>query len=249
MSSRYSGPLARRNDVGSLAPENARTRAPMRGSLLLSLWVLGSATCQRVDEPTPPSPLSEPPPTATSSPTTPTTPPTPTPTPTAPPTTPMAGTPDAGACVTPIAEPPPPTATPAKTCPTDTETMPPALGTGTIAFPEAPGAPTVKVEVARSADAVRRGLMYRTKLPAEEGMIFVFPDQRLRRFWMKNTCIPLDMLFIAADGTVAGILEQVPVLNEVSRGVPCPATYVLEMNAGWARRHGVKPGMKTNIEL
>jgi uncharacterized membrane protein (UPF0127 family) len=123
------------------------------------------------------------------------------------------------------------------------------VGTGTVGFPEAPGAPTVKVEVARSSAAVQRGLMYRTQMPAEEGMLFVFPDQRPRRFWMRNTCIPLDMLFLAADGTVAGILEQVPVLNEAGRSVPCPATYVLEMNAGWARRHGVKPGMKTDIQL
>jgi uncharacterized protein len=91
--------------------------------------------------------------------------------------------------------------------------------------------------------------MYRTKMPAEEGMLFVFTDERPRSFWMQNTCIPLDMLFLAADGTIVGILEQVPVLNELSRGVPCPATYVLEMNAGWARRQGVKPGMKTEIQL
>jgi uncharacterized membrane protein (UPF0127 family) len=86
-------------------------------------------------------------------------------------------------------------------------------------------------------------------MPAEEGMIFVFPDERPRTFWMKNTCIPLDMLFLAADGTVVGILEQVPVLSQAMRSVPCPAAYVLEMNAGWARRHGVMPGMKTDLQL
>jgi uncharacterized protein len=161
----------------------------------------------------------------------------------------MTAAPDAGRCITPLADPPPPPAEPATTCPVQPSTPPPALGTGTIAFPEAPAAPTVKVEVARSWEAVKRGLMYRTKMPAEEGMIFVFTDERPRSFWMRNTCIPLDMLFLAADGTIAGILEQVPVLNEQSRGVPCPATYVLEMNAGWARRHGVKPGMKTDIQL
>jgi uncharacterized membrane protein (UPF0127 family) len=212
----------------------------MRGSLLLSLWVLGSATCQRVDEPSPPSPPSEATTTATSPPSTPPPPPPP----------PVAtATPDAGTCVAPLAEPPPPPAKAATTCPADPVTTPPAVGKGTISFPEATGAPTVKVEVARSVAAVQRGLMYRKKLPAEEGMIFVFQDQRPRTFWMKNTCIPLDMLFLAADGTIAGILEQVPVLNEAARSVPCPASYVLEMNAGWARRHGVKPGMKTDIQI
>lgn len=208
----------------------------MRGSTLLSLWVLSSATCQRVEEPAPPSPA--PPATATAT-STPTTPPPPATTTTA----------DAGRCVAPLAEPPPPPAKPATDCPADPVTDPPELGAGTIAFPEAPGAPTVKVEVARSSAAVQRGLMYRTSMPAEEGMLFVFPDERPRTFWMKNTCIPLDMLFLAKDGTVVGILEQVPVLNQASRGVPCPAGYVLEMNAGWARRHGVKPGMKTDITL
>ncbi len=210
----------------------------MRASLLLSVWVLGSATCQRVEEPSPPSAVT---PTATTTATA------STPVPTA--TATSTATADAGPCVAPLKEPPPAPAKPATVCPADPVTTPPTLGSGTIAFPDAPGAPTVKVEVARTSVQVQRGLMYRRKLAAEEGMIFVFPDQRPRTFWMKNTCIPLDMLFLASDGTVAGILEQVPVLNEAARSVPCPATYVLEMNAGWARRHGVTPGMKTDIKL
>jgi uncharacterized membrane protein (UPF0127 family) len=209
----------------------------MRASLLLSVWVLGSATCQRVEEPAPPSAVSTP--TATTTTTATASTPSPTATTTA----------DAGPCVAPLKEPPPAPAKPATVCPADPVATPPTLAAGTVAFPDAPGAPTVKVEVARSSAEVQRGLMYRRKLAAEEGMIFVFPDQRPRTFWMKNTCIPLDMLFLASDGTVAGILEQVPVLNQASRSVPCPATYVLEMNAGWARRHGVTPGMKTDIKL
>lgn len=213
----------------------------MRASLLLSLWVLGSATCQRVEEPAQPSPTTgEPPTTVTAAPSTP---------PTAPPTATVTAITDAGPCVVPLADPPPAPAKPATVCPADPVATPPTLGTGTVGFPEAPGAPTVKVEVARSSAQVQRGLMYRRNLPAEEGMIFVFPDQRTRTFWMKNTCIPLDMLFLASDGTIAGILEQVPVSNEAARTVPCPAAYVLEMNAGWSRRHGVKPGMKTDIQL
>lgn len=88
-----------------------------------------------------------------------------------------------------------------------------------------------------------RGLMFRTKMPENQGMLFEWPSESQRVFWMRNTCIPLDMLFVAKDGTVAGIQEQVPTLNEAPRGVPCPAAYVLEVNAGWCRRHGVKPGM------
>jgi len=65
---------------------------------------------------------------------------------------------------------------------------------------------------------------------------------------MQNTCIPLDMLFITEDGTIAGILEQVPTLNTQSREVPCPVRHVLELNAGWVRLHGVAPGQHVDFE-
>jgi len=120
---------------------------------------------------------------------------------------------------------------------------------GKIAIPEAKGAPTIDVEVADTPATEERGLMYRTKLGAEQGMIFVWPHESMRTFWMHNTCLPLDMLFIAKDGTIVGLLEQVPVLNDKVRQVGCPAAYVLEMNAGWSRRHGVKPGMKLDLKL
>jgi uncharacterized membrane protein (UPF0127 family) len=93
-----------------------------------------------------------------------------------------------------------------------------------------------------------RGLMFRTKLAENQGMLFEWPSEGRRVFWMRNTCLPLDMLFIAKDGTVAGIQEQVPTLNEAPRSIPCPAAYVLEVNAGWCRRHGVRPGMKMKLE-
>jgi uncharacterized membrane protein (UPF0127 family) len=90
--------------------------------------------------------------------------------------------------------------------------------------------------------------MYRTTLPADDGMLFSWDQEQPRSFWMQNTCIPLDMLFIAGDGTIVGILEQVPTLNTLPRGVPCAAQHVLEVNAGWTRMHGVKPGQRIDIE-
>ncbi len=157
--------------------------------------------------------------------------------------------PDAGRCIQPLVEPPPPPEEPASICPHDPEDSPPVLKHGTIRVPEAKGAPTLDVEVANTPATEERGLMYRTKLGAEEGMIFVWPHESIRRFWMHNTCVPLDMLFIAEDGTIVGLLEQVPALNDRERSVNCPAAYVLEVNAGWSRRHGVKPGMKLDIKL
>jgi len=65
---------------------------------------------------------------------------------------------------------------------------------------------------------------------------------------MRNTCIPLDMLFITADGTIAGILEQVPVMNDAPRTVPCQVAHVLEVKAGWCRERGVRAGMRVTFE-
>jgi uncharacterized membrane protein (UPF0127 family) len=116
-----------------------------------------------------------------------------------------------------------------------------------VRFVDAPGRPVVEVELARTDTHRARGLMYRTELDADAGMLFSWPTASLRSFWMRNTCLPLDMLFIAADGTIAGVLEQVPTLNERPRGVRCPAAHVLEVNAGYVRAHGVEPGQRIEI--
>jgi uncharacterized membrane protein (UPF0127 family) len=153
------------------------------------------------------------------------------------------------ACIEPLVEPPPPVAEPASICPHDPEDHPPVLRRGTIKVPGAKGAPVISVEIADTPATEERGLMYRTKLGAEQGMVFVWRNESIRTFWMHNTCLPLDMLFVAKDGTIAGVLEQVPVLNDRPRQVHCPVAYVLEVNAGWSRRHGVKPGMKLELKL
>ncbi len=150
-------------------------------------------------------------------------------------------------CVVPRVEPAPPVAAPAAQCPADPETVA-ALPKGRVRFLDAPSAPVVSVERALTDAARTRGLMYRTQLGADQGMLFSWNAAEPRSFWMRNTCIPLDMLFIADDGTIVGILEQVPTLNTLPRGVPCPARHVLELNAGWARQHGVLPGQRVDLE-
>ena len=150
-------------------------------------------------------------------------------------------------CVVPMAAEPTPRAPRAAHCPADTG-KPGELSHGYVTFENAPGAPRIDVELARSEPEKERGLMFRTRLPDDQGMLFSWNNEEPRNFWMHNTCIPLDMMFIAADGTIAGILEQVPTLNDDARGVPCPAAHVLEVNAGWSRAHGVKPGMTVRIE-
>ena len=98
------------------------------------------------------------------------------------------------------------------------------------------------VEVAeRYADRMR-GLMYRRSLSDQQGMIFLFERRQDHRFWMRNTCLSLDMLYIDDDGLIVGIQENVPTLNDHTYSVGCPSRYVLEVPAGWARRTGVRPG-------
>lgn len=125
------------------------------------------------------------------------------------------------------------------------------LRTATVTFPDAsPGgqAPSLMVEVAESGDARQRGLMLRKSMPDDRGMIFVFEQRSDHAFWMHNTCIPLDMMFIDRDGFIVGIQENVPTMNDNTYSVGCPSTYVLEVNAGWSRKHGVAPGQRVKLD-
>jgi len=100
----------------------------------------------------------------------------------------------------------------------------------------------VRLEVVSTPAARTRGMMYRDAMAEDHGMLFVFPDEVDRSFWMKNTLIPLDMLFIARDGRIVGIHADAVPLSTASISVGRPSTYVLEVNGGWAARHGVRPG-------
>ncbi len=133
-------------------------------------------------------------------------------------------------------------------CPRDPET-PPKLRTGKITFPEAKGAPvTTTIEVAENDHDRQRGLMYRTRMADEHGMIFTFAEKDDHTFWMHNTCISLDMLFIDDDGLIVGIEESTPTMSDDTFSVGCSSKYVLELNAGWTRAHGVTAGQKVKLE-
>jgi uncharacterized membrane protein (UPF0127 family) len=110
-----------------------------------------------------------------------------------------------------------------------------------VTFPQASGV-SVDAEFVRTEHDTMRGLMYRTSMSEDRGMLFDLRVREDHRFWMHNTCIPLDMLFVDEDGFIVGIVENAPTLNDESRGVGCPSRWVLEVNAGWTRRHGVKAG-------
>lgn len=105
------------------------------------------------------------------------------------------------------------------------------------------GAATVTAEVADDPDERAAGLMFREALETDHGMLFVYPEERPRSFWMKNTPLPLSIAYLSATGRVVSIkdmepLSTRPVLSDYG------AQYALEMERGWFARHGVTPGAK-----
>jgi len=104
------------------------------------------------------------------------------------------------------------------------------------------GAHSFQIEIADDMGERSRGLMFRRSLGQNQGMLFDFREERPVSMWMKNTYLPLDMLFIGADGTIREIAENTTPLSErtVSSGVP--VRYVLEINAGRAAALGIEEG-------
>ncbi len=106
------------------------------------------------------------------------------------------------------------------------------------------GTHSFMVELAVNDEERARGLMYRKELPEGRGMLFDFRQEQEVSFWMKNTYIPLDMIFIRADGTIRRIAANTEPLSE--RTVPAggPVRYVLEVIGGTARKLGIEAGDK-----
>ena len=93
--------------------------------------------------------------------------------------------------------------------------------------------------------------MFRESLPPDEGMLFLFEEEGAYSFWMKNTMIPLDMLWLDSGGRVVHIAHAVPCVQD-----PCPhytpaakARYVLEVNGGYAKAHGIVVGDKADFSI
>lgn len=102
--------------------------------------------------------------------------------------------------------------------------------------------PPFSVEVARTDSEQEIGLMYRETLGPRAGMLFPFASARPAIFWMKNTFIPLDMIFIARGGRVESVLENVEPLTLTPRSSRGSVIAVLELDGGSARNHGIRRG-------
>lgn len=121
---------------------------------------------------------------------------------------------------------------------------PPPARTGLVLFQTAGGEVAVRVEIADTDEARARGLMYRRSLPADEGMLFIFPEETWLSFWMRNTYIPLDMIFINGAQEVVGVVENATPLTDTPRAVPRPSRFVVEVNAHFARTKGIGVGTR-----
>lgn len=135
---------------------------------------------------------------------------------------------------------------PALGCPED-PSGPPKLRTGKVTFANGKGE-TVSVELAEQEKHRERGLMYRRSMADNAGMLFLFEEKTDHTFWMHNTCIPLDMLFLDDDGLIVGIEENTATLSDNTFSVGCASKYVLEVNAGFTRAHGVMAGQRVVID-
>lgn len=108
------------------------------------------------------------------------------------------------------------------------------------------------VELAETQEKQALGLMFRDELRDDRGMLFLFPGEAMRSFWMKNTRIPLDILYFDEDLSLVSVSENVqPCRTQRCPGYPStgPAKYVLELNAGKAAELGVRKGDTLSLQL
>lgn len=101
----------------------------------------------------------------------------------------------------------------------------------------------LKVEVAESNEARARGLMFREKMPAEDGMLFIFEELGYHSMWMRNTPLALSVAFLGEDGTILNILDMEPRTDDTHTAAG-PARYAIETNKGWFAGKKIKAGDK-----
>lgn len=117
-----------------------------------------------------------------------------------------------------------------------------------------PDGSSIKIELAQTQEETERGLMFRENLSEREGMLFIFPKDDIRLFWMKNTLIDLDMIFIDGNGGITSIANNIPHSyigapeEEIARAAGF-GKYVLEVNSGFANKYNLKPGDMLTLKI
>ncbi len=115
-----------------------------------------------------------------------------------------------------------------------------------------PDGSSITAELARTEEERARGLMFRERIRPDQGMLFVFEEEGLNSFWMKNTLVPLDIIWLGRDRRIVHIAADVPPCKAdpcPTYGPDAPAAYVLELKAGEARARGLKPDDRLEFVL
>jgi len=108
---------------------------------------------------------------------------------------------------------------------------------------------TIKIEIADTDAKREKGLMFRKSMGSDQGMLFVFTEERRQSFWMKNTHIPLDIIFVNANKQIVHVAENTEPYS--LKGIPSfeYAQFVVEVNAGYCKRYGVRVGGEINYKV
>jgi uncharacterized membrane protein (UPF0127 family) len=113
---------------------------------------------------------------------------------------------------------------------------------GDLTVDTAKGPLHFSIEIAKTEPEREQGLMYRPSMAADAGMLFLYDQPQQAAFWMKNTLIPLDMLFIAADGHIVNIAKRAVPMSETTIFSTGPVSAIVEINGGAADRFDIQPG-------
>lgn len=110
------------------------------------------------------------------------------------------------------------------------------------------GERTVQMQIAALPAEMEKGLMFRQTMGADEGMLFIYTSPQPMGFWMRNTVLPLDIGFISPEGELKEIYAMHPLDERTVLSHGRDLQFALEMNQGWFRAHGVKPGAKLDLK-
>lgn len=102
----------------------------------------------------------------------------------------------------------------------------------------------IDIEIADDDNSRAQGLMYRTKMNENQGMFFIFPNETFQSFWMRNTVMPLDIIFVNKENRIVRIHKNTEPFYEGSYPSNAPAIYVIEVNAGYTEKYGINEGDK-----
>lgn len=108
------------------------------------------------------------------------------------------------------------------------------------------GTDTVVAEVARTPAERQQGLMDRDEVPEGTGMLFVFDNEGIRSFWMRDTQVPLDIAYINADLRIVNIFQMEPLVTSTYDST-APAMFALEVRQGWFAEQGIEPGARAEV--